>query len=136
MIMGIFLLVFLQASIISATILNDEYDIIRQRVLEASIWPQSGNISEVVQLALNYSEILNSTCFWPDINYADQSLVEWSPAKHMYRITGMLQAITVNGSSIKGDQKIMTQVHCGLQVWFDNEVAIPLQATMSIVNAR
>ena len=136
-------LAFLSVSIVSASILDDEFATIRQRVLEASVWPQAGNISEVVQLALNYSHTLNSTCYWPDLNYDDQSLVEWSPAKHMYRITGMLQAITVNGSTIKNDPKIMSQVHCALQVWFDhdwlcpnwwdNEILIPLQATSQLL---
>ena len=134
---------FLLTSIISASTVNDEFDIIRQRVLESSIWPQAGNISEAVQLALNYSHTLNSSCYWPDLNYDDQSLVEWSPAKHMLRITGILQAVTVNGSSIKNDPKIMAQVHCALQVWFDhdwqcpnwwdNEILIPLQATSQLL---
>jgi hypothetical protein len=51
----------------------------------------------------------------------------------------MLQAITVNGSTIKNDPKIMTDVHCALEVWFTNDwknpnwwfnqIDIPLQAT-------
>ena len=139
---GLFL-TFLLTSTYSAFIVNDDFETIRQRVLEASIWPQANNISETVEVALNYSHTLNSSCYWPDINYNDQSLVSWSPAKHMYRITRMLQAITVNGSSIKNDPKIMAQVHCGLQVWFDhdwlcpnwwdNEVLLPLQTTSQLV---
>ena len=137
------LLLFLLTSIISSSTINDDFDTIRQHVLETSIWPPAGNVSEVVEVALNYSHTLNSSCYWPDINYYDQSLVNWSPAQHMYRITGMLQAITVNGSTIKNNPEIMSQVHCALQTWFDhdllcqnwwdNEVLIPLQATSQLL---
>ena len=89
---GVLFLAFLLTSTISGSTINDEFDIIRQRVLESSIWPEAGNKSEAVQVALNYSHTLNSSCYWPDLNYDDQSLVEWSPAKHMLRITGILQA--------------------------------------------
>ena len=140
---GVLFVAFLLTSTISGSTINDEFDIIRQRVLESSIWPEAGNISEAVQVALNYSHTLNSSCYWPDLNYDDQSLVEWSPAKHMLRITGILQALTVNGSSIKNDPKIMSQVHCALQVWFDhdwqcpnwwdNEILVPLQATSQLL---
>jgi hypothetical protein len=51
----------------------------------------------------------------------------------------MLQAVTVSGSTIKNDPKIMSQVHCALRVWLVNdwknsnwrfnEIGIPLQAT-------
>ena len=55
----------------------------------------------------------------------------------------MLQALTVNGSSVKNDPEIMAQVHCALKVWFDhdwqnadwwyNQINIPLQATSQLL---
>jgi hypothetical protein len=33
----------------------------------------------------------------------------------------MLQAITVNGSTIKNDPTIMVNVHCALNVWLVND---------------
>lgn len=99
-------------------VFNDEIDIIRQRVLEIAIWPSPENIPSTIRFALTYNHTLNSSCYWPDINYADKSIVSWSTANHMYRITTMLQAITINGSTIKNDPTIMANVHCALNVWF------------------
>ena len=45
----------------------------------------------------------------------------WSLATHMFRITAMLQALTVNGLTIKDDPKMMAQVHCALGVRFDHD---------------
>lgn len=55
----------------------------------------------------------------------------------------MLRAFTVNGSSLKDDPKIPSQVHCALQVWFDhdwrnlnwwfNQIGIPLEAGMPLM---
>ncbi len=57
----------------------------------------------------------------------------------MYRITTMLQALTVNGSTVKNDPKLMSDFHCALNVWFIhdwqnpnwwfNHIDISLQAT-------
>lgn len=122
---------------------NDDIDTIRQRVLQIGIWPTVENISETVQTALSYSATLNSSCYWPDIDYADQSLELWSTVAHMYRLTTMLQAITVNESTIKNDPKIFAQVHCALNVWlihdwqnpnwYANQIRVPLQATSQLL---
>jgi len=124
---------------ISVPLPNDDIAIIRQRVLETTIWPSVENIPITVEAAIGFSRALNSSCYWPDINYTDESIVVWDIEKHMFRITIMLQALTVNGSSIKNDPKIMADVHCALNVWFINdwknpnwwfnEIGIPLQAT-------
>jgi chondroitin AC lyase len=140
---SILLFVLLQTSNIADSLLNDEIDVIRQRVLEIAIWPTSENIPSTVKFALNYNRTLNSSCYWPDINYADKRIVDWPTAQHMYRITTMLQAITVNGSTIKNDPKVMINVHCALNVWLVNDwqsldwaynqANIPLQATSQLL---
>ena len=118
---------------------NDDIDIVRQRVLELIIWPSAENISETIADALSYNSTLNSSCYWPDINYHDQGMVVWLTSFHMRRVTTMLQAITVNGSRIQNDPSIMKNVHCALNVWlindwqnpnwWANQIYIPLQAT-------
>ncbi len=128
---------------ISASAPNDEIAIIRQRVLEIAIWPPTANMSDTIQNALLYSHTLNSSCYWPDVDYTSQDIVNWSTETHMYRITTMLQAITANGSTIKNDPKIMADVHCALNVWLTNdwqnpnwwfnEIGIPLQATSQLM---
>ena len=122
---------------------NDDIDLIRQRVLEISIWPIPSNIPSTVESALMFSENLNRSCYWPDVDYFDQSINVWATATHMYRITTMLQALTVNGSKIQNNSTIMSKVHCSLKVWFDNDwqnpnwwfnqIDIPLQATSQLL---
>jgi chondroitin AC lyase len=140
---AILFLSFFPTSSISVPTPNDDIAIIRQRVLELTIWPTPDDIPTTVRDALLYSHTLNSTCYWPDINYYDKSIAVWSTGKHMYRITKMLQAITVNGSTIKNDPKIMAEVHCALNVWFINDwqnpnwwfnqIGIPLEATSQLL---
>lgn len=115
-VVGILLLSLFSTSSNCASTPNDDIATIRQRVLEVGIWPTAENISKAVQDALSYSQTLNSSCYWPDIDYNDKRLEAWLTATHMYRITTMLQATTVNGSTIKNDPKIMAQVHCALNV--------------------
>ena len=122
---------------------HDEVSVIRQRLLELSIWPPPGNISDTVANALNYSRSLNSSCYWPDVDYTSQAIVSWPTAVHMYRITTMLQAVTVNGSTIKNDPKVTGNIHCALNVWLTkdyqnpnwwyNQIGIPLEATSQLL---
>ena len=78
---------------IGSTVLNDDIATIRERVLELMIWPAPPSIPSVTSAALQFASTLNSSCYWPDINYHDQSIVLWKTATHMYRITTMLQAL-------------------------------------------
>jgi chondroitin AC lyase len=143
LLVGVLLLSLLSTPTISAPTPNDDVATIRQRVLELTVWPTPEEIPATVRNALSYSRTLNSSCYWPDINYEDKSIVVWSTATHMDRITTMLQAITVNGSTIKNDPKIMADVHCALKVWFTNDwqnpnwwfnqINIPLQATSQLL---
>ena len=134
---------FLPWLIITAPTVNDEIDTISQRILELTIWPKPENVSDLVQRVLNYSQTLNSSCYWPDINYEDQSIVVWDTERHMFKISNMLRALTVNGSSLKNDPKLMSQVHCALNVWFTNDwknpnwwfnqIGVPLEAGMQLL---
>ena len=122
---------------------NDDIDIIRQRVLEISIWLIAANVPQTVESALMFSNSLNSSCYWPDVDYYDQSINLWQTTTHMYRITTMLQALTVNGSKIQNNSTIMLQVHCALNIWFIhdwqnpnwwfNQIDIPLQVTSQLL---
>ena len=100
---------------------NDDISIVRQRVLEQMIWPPANTTATVVQNALNLLKALNRSCYWPDINYHDKNIVVWETAKHMDRITIMLQALTMNGSSAQNNTQMRTAVHCALNVWLVND---------------
>ena len=127
---------------ISAHTANDDISIIRDRVLRLMIWPAQENISTTIQEAIGFNRTLNSSCYWPDINYTDQHVL-WFTATHMKRITTMLQALTVNGSTIQNDTTILSSVHCALNVWLTNDfhnpfwwynkIGIPLEATKQLL---
>ena len=122
---------------------NDDISIIHDRIMELMIWPAKENISIVVENATVFTQTINSSCYWPDINYYDKGLDTWFTAEHVYRITTMLQAITVNGSSLKNDPKVRAQAHCALNVWlindwqnpnwYFNEIRIPLHVTSQLL---
>lgn len=127
---------------ITAHIVNDDISIIRDRVLRLMVWPAQDDISITIQKAIGFNRTLNHTCYWPDINYADQH-VQWITAEHMTRITTMLQALTVNGSTIRNDTTILASVHCALNVWlikdfqnpfwWYNRIGTPLEATKQLL---
>ena len=100
---------------------NDEIAVIRQRTLQTAIWPPAANMSETIQNAKLYSSTLNSSCYWPDVDYKNQDIVDWDTVRHLYKISTMLKAITADGSTIKNDPKIMANVHCALNVWLTND---------------
>ena len=118
---------------------DDDTNIVRRRVLETMIWPVKDSIPSTVAQALSYARTLNGSCFWPDINYADRSIVVWDTGQHMLRLNVMLQAFTVDGSSVQNDTQLESAIHCALNVWFVhdwlnpnwwfNEINIPLLAT-------
>ena len=130
-------------SVVSIRSSNDDIAIIRERVLELMIWPSDNDTASVVQSALAYTQALNSSCYWPDINYEDKSIVVWDAAKHMDRVTTMLQALTVHGSTVRNDTKMRLAAHCALNVWLTNDwqnpnwwfnqINTPLQATSQLL---
>jgi chondroitin AC lyase len=122
---------------------NDEFDTIKLRILEQVVWPKPENVSDLVQKVLNISAMLNSSCYWPDLSYTDGLPNFFDTEYHMWRISNMLRAFTVNGSALKNNATILSQVHCALQVWFDhdwinpnwwfNQIGIPLEAGMQLM---
>jgi hypothetical protein len=67
----ILLLLFFSSWCVSAYIPNDDISIIRQRVLDFMLLPTGKNLSSLIQNALNFTERLNSSCYWPDVDYHD-----------------------------------------------------------------
>ena len=127
----------LSISFISAYPPNDDISIIRQRVLEQRIWPPRSSIPATVQSALMYQQTLNSSCYWPDINYMDQGRAVWLTVTHLVRVTTMLQALTVNGSTERNNTALLSAAHCAFDVWlvrdwqnpnwYWNRISIPLR---------
>jgi chondroitin AC lyase len=128
---------------VSSHIPNDDISIIRQRVLQNRIWPSRTSIPSIVQSALQYAEKLNNSCYWPDINYSDQGRAIWLTAQHMTRITTMIQALTVHGSTEQNNTKLLSAAHCALNVWLVrdwqnpnwwwNRISIPLMAVSQLL---
>ncbi len=138
-----FFFFLLTAGSVSAYTPNDDIAVIRQQVLEWMVWPTKENISITAESALNFTETLNSSCFWPDIDYASRGIADWNAAVHVYRLTTMVQALTVNGSSVENDPQIRTAVHCALNAWlvndwrnpnwWFNEINIPLHTSSQLL---
>jgi hypothetical protein len=103
-----FLLFFFSPWYISAYRSNDDMSIVRQRVLDYMLLPTGQNLTVLAEKALNFTERLNSSCYWPDVDYYDKRFAHWRTVSHLYRITTMLQALTVNGSSVQNDPRIRT----------------------------
>ena len=124
---------------VSAELPNDDVSTIRQRVLDWMLLPSKENITATVQKALNYTERLNSSCYWPDVIYNDTRLAHWRTLDHLTRLSFMIQALVVNGSSVQNDPHLREAVHCALHVWlvndwraanwYDNEIAVPIAIT-------
>ena len=118
---------------------NDDIAIVRQRVLEQMVWPASSTVPSIVKNALHYVQTLNSSCYWPDVNYTDQSRAVWLTANHISRVTTMLQAYTVNGSTERNNTELLSAVHCALNVWLTrdwqnpnwwwNRISVPISVT-------
>ena len=127
----------------SVGIPNDEISIIRQRVLDLMLWSSKENLTAVIEDALTYTHRLNSSCYWPDVDYYNRGVVDWRTAEHMFRISTMLQALTRNGSIVQNNSQIRSAVHCALDVWLINdwlnpnwwwnEIEIPLFTTGSLL---
>jgi chondroitin AC lyase len=136
--MRCFLLVFF-VCISGYSCKGNDTDIVRRRVLETMLWPGKDSIPNTVAQALTYVRTLNGSCFWPDINYKDKSIVKWDTGQHMTRLNVMVQALTVDGSSVQNDTRLQSAIHCALNVWlvhdwlnpnwWFNEINIPLLAT-------
>ncbi len=114
-------LIVLSILSVSTYVINDDISVIHQRVLEQMVWPTTDIIPSTIAKALRYTQTLNSSCYWPDINYRDKSRAVWLTAEHMVRITIMLQAFSVNGSTERNNTKLLIAAHCALNVWLVND---------------
>ena len=130
----------------SSSKVNDDIDIVRQRILQSMIWPENKTIPNVIKNAVLFAENLNSSCYWTDIDYTDKSVVVWKTEEHLFRITIMAQALTVPGSTVSKHEKLRTATHCALNVWlvndwrnpnwFFNQIGVPLQVTSQLLMLR
>ena len=81
------------------------------------------------------AERLDAHGAWPDINYTDGALAEWTPRHHLERVVTMLQAVLQPSSPLRGDNAIAaaanraldywltTRPHC--RNWWHNEIGTP-----------
>ena len=123
--------------------INDDIAIMRQRATEMANWPTQTNLSSIVDLAKQYSETMNSSCYWQDINYYDKTLATWATEEHLIRVNYLLQALTIPGSSLQNDSKLSNLTHCALNVWlvrdfqnpnwWFNQIGIPLLITSQLL---
>jgi len=122
---SIIFLVFFFSPSSSSTINDDDMSIIHDRVLNYMLLPTHANLTVLADTALNFTERLNSSCYWPDVDYYDKRFAHWRTISHLNRITTMLQAITLNGSSVQNDPRIRTAAHCAINIWLVHDWQAP-----------
>ena len=130
-----FLLTMISALLLAAQPLAgaaDEYDAIigRQRDILLSK-PSTTPPSTVEQ----WVRTLDASGAWPDINYKDQILADWSPRYHLDRVVTMCKALLQPQSSLRGnpglaaaidralDHWIAVRPHC--RNWWHNDIGTP-----------
>ncbi len=138
---GLLLLTF--SIFISAQLVDDDIRTIHDRIMTQAIWPAKENLSSIAADAVSYTHALNDSCYWPDINYRDKNISNWSPFAHMLRVTVMLQALTAPGSPVQNHTKLSNASRCALNVWlvndwedpnwWFNQIGVPLFATSQLL---
>ena len=111
--------------------------------LFTSLSPAPTAVPSVVSLARQWQSRLNSSCYFTDVDYLDQSRDVWATADHMARLLTMTQALTAPSSPLLNDSTLSVHVHCGLQVWCKrgftnpnwwwNVIGIPLNAASMLL---
>jgi hypothetical protein len=94
----------------------DQFEVIRSR-LRQEFYPSASSLPSVVAAARASLRTLNASCYWPDINYADQTRANWGAIVHLSRVSTLVQAATTPGSPAFEEAALMQGLHCSLQAW-------------------
>ena len=97
-------------------VFGDDMSIVRERV-RSRLWPAADDLPSIVANARQLSQSLNATCFWPDIDYAQQDRANWAAITHLQRVSVFTAAVTTPGSPAFEDAALSTALHCALGVW-------------------
>lgn len=103
----------------------DDMDTVRERARQAFGWPPADAINSVASSARELASQLNSTCYWPDIDYYSTSRAAWDTFNHVSRVATLVQALTVPGSPVFEDPAISAAAHCALAVWLNCSWKLP-----------
>lgn len=95
----------------------DDVDVIRARA-RALFQPPADDLPSVALQANKTLASLNSTCYFPDLNYYDSyDRANWDAINHLSRLNVMVQALTSPGSPSFDAPFLTTAVHCTLGAW-------------------
>jgi hypothetical protein len=116
------LLVALASIYAAVAQLPPDFEVVRQRALQQFGWPPVDQVPAVAQQALEYQTLLNSTCYFKDVNYDDpHDRANWLTFNHLTRLTTMVQALTAPTSPVFQQPALSDSVHCALGVWLDRD---------------
>lgn len=96
---------------------GDDFSVVRERVLETSIWPAPSSLPALASTANATAHALNASCLWPDINYEDQTRANWQAIIHLNRVQAIVLAATTPGSPSFESAFLMERLHCSLDAW-------------------
>ena len=96
---------------------GDDMETVRLRVLSLLLWPPVSSLPATVSAAVAAADKLNSTCYWPDVDYHDQTRANWLTYVHLERVFTITQAYATPGSTAFENATLGTALHCSLDVW-------------------
>src|ERR1700722_16194364 len=108
--------VVLALIITTSLVYADDMSVVRARTLNA-IWPDTASLPAAVAAAKGFASTLNSTCYWPDINYFDEQRANWPALNHIARVEKLVEALTQPNSPIFDDKVMTAKMSCALDVW-------------------
>lgn len=97
---------------------DDPFELLRTRARTLMCWPPADALTATAAAAAAVAATLNTSCFWPDVNYDDPSdRADWRTFTHLARVVTMVEAITAPGSPAFEDARLSSAAHCALDVW-------------------
>lgn len=94
----------------------DTFDIIMERIQTSH---KNVNVTSIENNTTNYLSVINSDGSFPDINYNDQELTNWTPIGHLDRLKNIILAYTIENSKYFGDVIVYNTIVSMLNYWYD-----------------
>lgn len=91
--------------------------VIQQRLLNAT-WPTVSGAPAVAAQAAQFAALLNSSCYFTDIDYFDGNPASWPAQAHVARAVTLAAAFSTPWSPAAGNTTLRDAAVCATQAWF------------------
>ncbi len=104
--------ILLLACFIFSSIFAQEVQTLRERIYEEYYNNSTGNAGHL--------STLQSNGLWADINYADRSITNWDPIKHLQRIRAMAKSYSaIADKQSTSAQQLLVGIENALNAWYN-----------------